>query len=86
MTTIRLLDEEEIRQSNANTVEQIVAAEKSRWGIPSLANIWRCMGHVPAYLDTTWKKAKSVRQPGHLSNVQREMVASAVSSANGCRY
>ena len=86
MTTIRLLNEDEIRRSNENTVDQIVAAEKARWGIPRLANIWRCMGRHPAYLDATWAKAKTVRQPGHLSNVQREMIASAVSAANGCRY
>ncbi len=86
MTTIRLLEEEEIRRAAPETVDQILAAEKARWGIPKLANIWRCMGHQPAYLEATWKKAKSVRQPGHLSNLTREMIASAVSVANGCRY
>ncbi len=86
MTTIRLLDEEEIRRAAPETVDQILAAEKARWGIPKLANIWRCMGHQPEYLEVTWKKAKSVRQPGHLSNLTREMIASAVSAANGCRY
>jgi alkylhydroperoxidase/carboxymuconolactone decarboxylase family protein YurZ len=86
MTTIRLLEEEQISPSVSKTVDQIKAAEKARWGIPKLANIWRCMGHQPEYLEVTWRKAKSVRQPGHLSNLTREMIASAVSAANGCRY
>ncbi len=86
MTTIRLLEEEEMRSSSPGTVDQILTAEKARWGIPKLSNIWRCMGHQPEYLEVTWKKAKSVRQPGKLSNLTREMIASAVSAANGCRY
>ena len=86
MTTIRLLEEDQINTSASKTVEQIKAAEKARWGIPKLANIWRCMGHQPEYLEVTWKKAKAVRQPGSLSNLSREMIASAVSAANGCRY
>jgi alkylhydroperoxidase/carboxymuconolactone decarboxylase family protein YurZ len=86
MTTIQLLREEEIDDSVSKTVGQIKSAEEARFGIPKLANIWLCMAHHPEYLEATWKKAKSVRQPGHLSNLQREMIASAVSAANGCRY
>ncbi len=86
MTTIRLLEENQISPTISETIEQIKTAEKARFGIPKLSNIWLCMAHQPEYLEATWKKAKSVRQPGALSNLTREMIASAVSAANGCRY
>lgn len=86
MTTIRLPQESEIDPSLSETLGQIKTAEKARFGIPRLSNIWRCMAHHPAYLEATWKKAKAVRQPGRLSDRSREMIASAVSAANGCRY
>jgi alkylhydroperoxidase/carboxymuconolactone decarboxylase family protein YurZ len=86
MTTIRLLNEAEISASIAETIEQIKTAELKRFGIPRLSNVWRAMSHQPEYLEATWKQAKAVRQPGMLSEVTREMVASAVSVANGCHY
>ncbi|MFQ5915249.1 MAG: hypothetical protein ACE5JS_18930 [Nitrospinota bacterium] len=86
MTTIRLLEENEIHPSISRTIDQIKTAEKARFGIPKLSNLWRCMAHHPEYLEVTWKKAKAVRQPGRPSDLSREMIASAVSVANGCRY
>jgi hypothetical protein len=86
MTTIRLLEDGEFPEPVERHFAEIRKAERERFGIPRISNIWRCMAHWPAYVEVTWRKSKAVRAPGRLDALTRECVASAVSIANVCRY
>ena len=86
MTTIRLPDEGEFSEAVERHFIEIRKAERARFGIPRISNIWRCMAHWPAYVEATWRKSKAVWGPGRLDALIRECVASAVSISNVCRY
>jgi hypothetical protein len=86
MTTIRLLEDGEFPEPVERHFVEIRRAERERFGIPRISNIWRCMAHSPAYVEATWRKSKAVRAPGRLDALTRECIASAVSISNVCRY
>ena len=86
MTTIRLLDEGQFPEPVERQFVEVRRAERERFGIPRISNIWRCMAHWPPYVEATWRKSKAVRAPGRLDALTREGIASAVSISNVCRY
>lgn len=86
MTTIRLLNDGEFPDPVERYFAEIRKVERERFGVAKISNIWRCMAHWPAYVESTWRKSKAVRAPGRLDALTRECIASAVSVSNHCRY
>ena len=86
MTTIKLLDEGEFPEWVEKVFTEVRRAERERFGIPRISNIWRAMAHWPPYVEVTWRKAKVVRAPGRVDPLTKEMMSVAVSATNNCRY
>ncbi|MGL1834296.1 carboxymuconolactone decarboxylase family protein [Rhodocyclaceae bacterium SMB388] len=55
-------------------------------GLPFVPNLFKVMAHNPAYLQASWQRVKAIMGPGLLDRKTKEMIAVAVSAANGCDY
>lgn len=86
MTTIRLVDPATVTGVTKDVFDAVLRREEKVFGATSVSNIWRCMGHSPALLQTNWNRSRALMQRGRFSPLQRELVATAVSVANACSY
>lgn len=82
MTSVVLLAEE-------NSTEEVAAIYRdirNTFGIPYVPNLFKAIAHHPAYLKASWERVKVVMGPGLIDRKTKEMIAIAVSAANGCDY
>ena len=86
MGTIRFADPARITGRAREICDAILQREQTVFGATSLSNIWRCMAHVPGYLEANWNRSRALMQRGRFTPLQRELVATAVSAANSCHY
>lgn len=86
MTTIRLLDPAEVTGRARDIFEAVLRREQKVFGATAVSNVWRCMAHVPEYLDANWERSRALMQRGRFTPLQREQIAVAVSAANRCTY
>lgn len=86
MTTIRLVDPTTVTGKAKEIFDAVLRREAKVFGATTVSNIWRCMGHSPDYLEASWNRSRALMQRGAFAPLQRELIATAVSVANHCRY
>ena len=86
MTTIRMVDPAVVGGKAKEVFDAVLRREEKVFGATTVSNIWRCMGHVPDYLEANWARSRALMQRGKFTPLQREIIAVAVSVANHCRY
>ena len=86
MTTIRLVDPNNVTGRTKEIFDAVLRREEKVFGATTVSNIWRCMGLTPDYLEVTWNRSWALMQRGRFAPLQRELIAAAVSIANRCRY
>lgn len=67
-------------------VATIFAEIRAAFGMPFVPNLFKVMAHRPEYLKASWERVKAIMGPGLLDRKTKEMIAVAVSAANGCDY
>jgi alkylhydroperoxidase/carboxymuconolactone decarboxylase family protein YurZ len=86
MTTIRMLDPAGVAGKVKEIFEAVLRREAKVFGAKTVSNIWGCMAHAPDYLEANWNRSRALMQRGKFAPLQRELIATAVSIANRCRY
>lgn len=86
MTTIRMVDPDQVEGRVKAVFEAALMRERKVFGATAISNIWRCMGHSAALLEANWNRSRALMQRGDFSPLQRELIATAVSIANACHY
>lgn len=86
MTTIRLVDPSTVTGKTKEIFDAVLKREEKVFGATTVSNIWRCMGHSADYLEANWHRSRALMQRGPSTPLQRELIATAVSVANHCRY
>jgi alkylhydroperoxidase family enzyme len=86
MTTIRLIDPAAATGKTKEIFDAVLRREEKVFGATAVSNIWRCMGHAGDYLEANWNRSRALMQRGRFTPLQRELIATAVSVANHCRY
>ena len=86
MTTIRLIDAASATGKTKEIFDAVLRREAKVFGATAVSNIWRSMGHSGDYLEANWNRSRALMQRGRFTPLQRELVATAVSVANHCRY
>jgi len=86
MTTIRLVDPSTVTGKTKEIFDAVFKREEKVFGATTVSNIWRCMGHSADYLEANWHRSRALMQRGRFTPLQRELIATAVSVANHCRY
>ena len=86
MTTIRMVDVATVSGKTKEIFDAVLRREEKVFGATEVSNIWRCMGHAGDYLEANWNRSRALMQRGRFTPLQRELVATAVSVANHCRY
>lgn len=79
---VRMIEEHEA----TGLVRQIYDDIKQTKQIDFVPNFWKTLATHPPLLEQTWLRLKSAMTPGKLDALTKEMIALAVSAANGCRY
>jgi len=82
MAMVKLVEE---RDAN-DQVRKVYDDIKQVFGLTFVPNLFKAMGHHPAYLEATWARVKTVMGPGALDRKTKEIIALAVSATNGCEY
>jgi hypothetical protein len=86
VTTIRMVDPAMVEGTVREVFEAALRRERTVFGATEISNIWRCMGHSAALLEANWNRSRALMQRGDFTPLQRELLATAVSVANACRY
>jgi alkylhydroperoxidase family enzyme len=86
MTTIRLIDAASATGKTKEIFDAVLRREAKVFGATAVSNIWRSMGHSGDYLEVNWNRSRALMQRGRFTPLQRELIATAVSVANHCRY
>jgi alkylhydroperoxidase family enzyme len=86
MTTIRLLDPAEVTGRARDIFDAVLRREQTVFWATAVSSVWRCMAHVPEYLEANWDRSRALMQRGRFTPLQREQIAVAVSAANRCHY
>ena len=86
MTTIRLIDAAAVAGKTKEIFDAVLRREAKVFGATAVSNIWRCMGHAGDYLEANWNRSRALMQRGRFTPRERELIATAVSVANHCRY
>ena len=86
MPTIRMVDPAEVSGKTQEIFDAVLRREAKVFGATAVSNIWRCMAHWPDYLEANWNRSRVLMQRGTFAPLQRELIATAVSMANSCRY
>lgn len=86
MTTIRMVDPGTVEGRVREIFDAVLGRERVVFGATTVSNIWRSMGHSPALLEANWNRSRALMQRGRFTPLQRELIATAVSAANACRY
>lgn len=82
MATVPYVDE----ATADGDVSAIYQEIRTTFGLPFVPNLFKVMAHHPAYLRASWERVKVVMGPGLIERKTKEMIAVAVSAANGCDY
>lgn len=82
MSTVALVEESQASEE----VAAIYADIRTTFGMPFVPALFKAMAHHPAYLKASWERVKIVMGPGLIDRKTKEMIAVAVSAANGCDY
>ena len=82
MATVQYLQEQEADDRVRKIYEDIKAA----FGLSFVPNLFKAMGHHPAYLEASWARVKEIMGPGRIDRKTKEIIAVAVSATNGCEY
>jgi AhpD family alkylhydroperoxidase len=86
--TVRPVSEEEA----SGKVAEIYADIKATKGIEAVPRLWRVLATNPDNLELIWTRLKALMHPeaigreAKLDPLTREIIALAVSAANGCSY
>jgi AhpD family alkylhydroperoxidase len=67
-------------------VREVFEDIRKTFGLAFVPNLFKVMAHNPAYLQSSWQRVKVVMGPGLLDRKTKELIAVAVSAANGCEY
>lgn len=86
MTTIKLVDPATVAGKVKEIFDAVLRREEKVFGATTVSNIWRSMGHSGDYLEANWNRSRALMQRGRFTPLQRELIATAVSVANHCRY
>lgn len=88
VATVRPVDEAEVTGRVAEIFEDI----KRTKGLDRVPNFWRVLATHPDQLEMVWSRLKAlmhpeaIGRPSPLDARTREIIALAVSAANGCSY
>jgi AhpD family alkylhydroperoxidase len=88
VATVRPVEESEAR----GKVAEIFADIKRTKGLERVPNFWRVLATYPEQLEMVWSRLKALMHPEAVGRVSpldartREIIALAVSAANGCSY
>jgi AhpD family alkylhydroperoxidase len=82
VSTVKLVDE----STDNPRVRAVFADIKATKKIDRVPNIWRALATHPEHLELCWTRLKSIMGPGKLDVLTKEIIALAVSAANGCEY
>lgn len=82
MSSVKLVGEAEATAE----VAAIYADIRQTFGLPVVPAMFRAMAHHPAYLQASWQRVKIIMGQGLIDRRTKEMIAAAVSAANGCDY
>lgn len=83
MASIKMISENEA----TGRVRAVYQDIKEQLAIDFVPNLYKVMGAHPAYLEANWNKVKAVMfASGRLDRLTKEIIAVAVSAAQGCRY
>jgi uncharacterized peroxidase-related enzyme len=82
MPTVKLVDENDPHP----LVRKVFADIKATKKIDFIPNIWRALATNPQHLELCWTRLKAIMQPGKVDLLTKEIIALAVSVANGCTY
>ena len=83
MANVKMIAENEA----TGKIKEIYEDIKQSLNIDFVPNMYKVMACKPGYLETNWKKIKTVMQaPGKLDNLTKEIIAVAVSAVMGCQY
>lgn len=82
MALYRTVSEKEATGKVKRVYKDIKATKK----IDFVPNFWKALSINPDHLEATWKKLKTIMQPGKLDLRTKEIIALAVSITNNCEY
>ena len=82
MPVIKYLAEKEAKGKAKEVYEKI----KKELGIPAIPNVYKAMGRRPEFLEALFEMDKAVFGDGLIPRKYKELMAIAVSAANGCTY
>lgn len=83
MAEIKMIQEDEA----SGRVNELYDEIKKDLGIDFVPNMYKVMALKPDFLETSWRKIRSVmHQDGKLDVLTKEIIAVAVSAVMGCRY
>lgn len=82
MSAVSLIEE----QHASEEVAAIYSDIRKTFGMPFVPNLFKAIAHNPAYLRSSWERVKVTMGPGLIDRKTKEMIAIAVSAANGCDY
>ncbi len=82
MPTVKLVDENDPHP----LVQKVFADIKATKKIDFVPAIWRALATHPAHLELCWTRLKAIMKPGKVDALTKEIIALAVSAANGCNY
>jgi len=86
MSTIPMVDPSAVTGKAREIFDAVLRRESKVFGATEVSNIWRCMGHKPEFLEANWNRSRALMQRGRFAPLGRELIATAVSIANGCTY
>ena len=86
MSTIPMVDPSAVTGKAREVFDAVLRRESKVFGATAVSNIWRCIGHKGEYLEANWNRSRALMQRGSFTPLGRELIATAVSIANGCTY
>lgn len=86
MSTIRLARQEDATGRLREIFDVILRREERVFGIKRVSNVWLAMAHAPEYLESNWQRSRAIMQRGNVPPLEKELIAVAVSTVNGCHY
>lgn len=82
MSSIKLIDESEA----TGKVKVIYDEIMHELDIDFVPNMYKVMAHKPEFLETQWRKTRTVMKPDKLDAITKEIIAVSVSAVMGCPY
>lgn len=83
MAETKMIHEDEA----SGRVRELYQEIKKGLGIDFVPNMYKAMALKPDFLESSWKKIRSVmHQEGKLDTLTKEIIAVSVSAVMGCKY